>query len=103
VDDKKEVLTGLTAKPIMTKFLSDGMLYVWEDTTDGVLSKASFKILLCNRLWNIQRSFATINAVLNETIPVGDLPSAVKFGMAQGTICKLLENNGDCRLYRPLY
>jgi len=88
----------LSGKPIMRKFLGDGMLYVWEDTEKGLITKNDFKIALINRLYNLQLNFDKINKRLNETIPIGDLPNSVKFGIAQGTILKLTEENGavDC-------
>lgn len=93
-----EEMPALKIKPFMRKFLGDGMLYVWEDTEDKILLKPDFKITLINRLWNLQLHFSKINKKLIENIPVGDLPGTIKFGIAQGTIFKLIENNGavDC-------
>src|SRR5690606_31701828 len=92
-DQQNEQMNELELKPIMRKFLGDGMLYVWEDNAEGILSTPDLKIPLINRLWNLQLNFERINKHLNETIPVGDLPNAIKFGIAQGSIFKLLEKN----------
>ena len=97
-EEVEEKQDSLDIMPIMRKFLGDGMLYVWEDNGEGILGETTLKIQLINRLWNIQLNLDRINKRLNETIPVGDLPNAIKFGIAQGTIFKLIEKNGtvDC-------
>ncbi|MBN7799506.1 hypothetical protein J0A67_01470 [Algoriphagus aestuariicola] len=97
-NEEEDEIDALDAKPILRKFLGDGMLYVWEDNDEGILSVPDIKIDLINRLWNIQLKFDKINKRLNETIPIGDLPNSIKFGIAQGTIFKLTEVNGtiDC-------
>ncbi|MGC4099769.1 hypothetical protein [Ferruginibacter sp.] len=88
-------IDALEIKPIMRKFLGDGMLYVWEDNDDRLLLKSDFKIDLIIRLWNLQLNFDRINKRLYEDIPVGDLPTNIKFGISQGTIFKLIENTGE--------
>jgi len=93
-----ETLNELPLKPFMRKFLGDGMLYVWEDNEERLLSDKDFKVQLINRLYNLQLHFAEVNRRLQEDIPIGDLPEKIKFGLAQGSIFKLLDSNGneDC-------
>lgn len=84
----------LTLKPKMRKFLGDGMLYIWENDEKNTLNNDSFKIKLINRLWNLQLHYNYINKHLYERIPIGDLPTTVKFGIAKGTLYKLTEKDG---------
>ncbi|MBL7841887.1 MAG: hypothetical protein JNJ75_17200 [Cyclobacteriaceae bacterium] len=91
----------LKLKPSMRKFLGDGMLYVWEDTDERFLSSPNLKINLINRLWNLQKYFSSINKKLLEEMPIGDLPKSVKFGIAQGTIYKLVEEDNTIDYIGP--
>jgi class 3 adenylate cyclase len=88
----------LPHKPILRKFLGDGMLYVWEDDESRYMSSPDFKVMLINRLWNLQMRFQEVNKRLNEIIPIIDLPQTIKVGIAQGSIFKLTEADGtiDC-------
>lgn len=90
-----EELEPLPLLPSMRKFLGDGMLYIWEDDNVKTLTNSYLKIDLINRLWNIQKYFSKINQKLYEEIPIGDLPKTVKFGIAQGTLYRLNEKEGD--------
>jgi class 3 adenylate cyclase len=96
--DTPEEAPPLIIKPIMRKFLGDGMLYVWEDDESKTLSNSNFKFFLINSLWNLQLNFKKINKGINEYIPIANLPKNIKIGMAQGSIFKLIENDGsvDC-------
>lgn len=99
-DNKK--IPPLKLLPTMRKFLGDGMLYVWEDSEDRLISNSpTLKNNLINRLWNLQNNFYKINKKLMENIPIGDLPSTVKFGIAQGTIFKLEEADGTTDYIGP--
>ncbi|MDB5285621.1 MAG: hypothetical protein JWR05_570 [Mucilaginibacter sp.] len=88
-----EDLESLNLKPSLRKFLGDGMLYIWEDS-ENKISK-DFKLDLLNRLWNLQTFFEKVNEKLYDDIPIGDLPKTIKFGIAQGTIYRLLEADGS--------
>lgn len=57
-----ELTEELELKPFMRKFLGDGMLYVWEDNEDKILLNPEFKIILINRLWNLQLHFKKLIA-----------------------------------------
>lgn len=100
-DVEHELTDPMEHQPSMRKFLGDGMLYVWEDNEERILSDTEFKIEFINRLWNLQLNFSKINKRLQETIPIGDLPSTVKFGIAQGTIYKLIENDNTIDFIGP--
>jgi class 3 adenylate cyclase len=99
-NDARE-LDSMVIKPAMRKFLSDGMLYVWEDDEEKSLSKDDVKINLLNALWNIQIRMGKINSKIRDYMPVADLPKAIKFGLAQGSIYKLTENDGSIDYIGP--
>lgn len=99
--EEKPHMEKLRAVPVLRKFLGDGMLYVWENDEKDLFEKSSFKMTLLNRLWSIQKYFDKINNALYEDMPTGDLPRTVKFGIAQGTIYKLLENDGTTDYIGP--
>lgn len=90
-----EKLSPLSLKPSMRKFLGDGVLYVWENNASDTLNETDFKKYLLNRLWNLQKNFSKINAKLYEEVPTADLPKAIKFGIAQGTLYKLTEEDNS--------
>lgn len=90
--------TALQHFPSLSKFLGDGMLYIWEEeSNDSFLSTPKFKVELLNRLWNLQKNFVKINEKLCRDInmPVSDLPPLIKFGIAQGDLDTLEDNNGN--------
>jgi len=91
----------LPSKPLMKKFLGDGMLYVWENDEQRIVSSTEFKVKLLNRLWNLQMAFGKVNRKLYDIIPVGDLPSNIKIGIAQGSIFKLIEKDGSIDFIGP--
>lgn len=98
--DRREV-KPLGFKPSLRKFLGDGVLYVWEDDENKNLSKSNFKIALINRLWNLQNSIELINDMILSYMPVADLPTNVKFGLAQGSVYKLTENDDSVDYIGP--
>lgn len=99
--DEYSKVEGLKVKPSLRKFLGDGMLYVWEDEENNYLVKEDFKVELINRLWNLQKNFSIVNTKINEKIPVGDLPQKLKFGLAQGSVFKLIEADNSVDYIGP--
>jgi class 3 adenylate cyclase len=90
-----EELAPLDIKPSLRKFLGDGMLYIWEDDENKISKDSNLKVELINRLWNLQNWFYRVNERLYDDVPIGDLPNTLKFGIAQGTIYRLSENDGN--------
>lgn len=100
--DDKSKASPLKQVPSLRKFLGDGMLYVWEDSEDRLISGSlTLKNNLINRLWNLQNNFSEINKKLRDNVPVGDQPQTVKFGIAQGSIFKLEETDGTVDYIGP--
>jgi class 3 adenylate cyclase len=99
--EDKQHIDKLKLVPVMRKFLGDGMLYVWENDENDSFSRGNFKMSLLNRLWSVQKYFEEINNSLYDHMPTGDLPVAVKFGVAQGTVYKLTENDGTIDYIGP--
>lgn len=93
--------TPMFIKPSLRKFLGDGMLYVWEDDDKKIASDSAIRINLLNSLWNIHAQIDTINKKIRENMPVADLPADIKFGLAQGSIYKLTENDGTIDYIGP--
>ena len=99
--DKAREMPTMSIKPTLRKFLGDGMLYVWEDDDKKRLAKDSVKVNLLNKLWNIHNNMSSINRMIRDYMPVADLPSTLKFGLAQGSIYKLTENDGSIDYIGP--
>jgi class 3 adenylate cyclase len=83
-----ENLSPLPIAPVREKFLGDGAMYIWIETNAEPLS-ASFVATLCNRLWNLKKFFPTLLKTAFDQLPVVDLPTRVRFGIARGTIYEL--------------
>ncbi len=99
--DASSELKPLLVIPNKRKFLGDGMLYIWEDIETDKKFTPSVKITLLNRLWNLQKYVSKINDELINDLPVADLPKALKFGLAQGTIYRLTETDGTVDYIGP--
>lgn len=82
-------------KPSFRKFLGDGMLYIWDNMVTQADENAKLKIVLLNRLWNLQTNLEIINTRLFDQIPIASLPGKIKFGVAQGTVYRLSEADGS--------
>lgn len=98
---KIQSTTPLSIKPSMRKFLGDGILYVWENDANNTIGNDDFKQSLLNGLWNLQTNFSQVNKKLFEEIPTADLPKSIKFGIAQGTVYKLIEEDGSLDYIGP--
>lgn len=96
--DKAENIPPLPVIPVHQKFLGDGVLYVWSPKESKSLSK-SLILPLTNRLWNIQMQFSEINKACVDFIPVAELPSGIRFGVARGTIFELSVENSREKEY----
>jgi class 3 adenylate cyclase len=94
-------LPPMSVRPSLRKFLGDGMLYVWENTEEEKLDRIEFNVILLNRLWNIHNNFSKINKLLRDQMPIAELPKQLKFGLAQGTVYKLTENDGSIDYIGP--
>ena len=89
----------LLQAPIHEKFLGDGMLYVWTLRRGDADFDPAFITDLCNRLWNLKLRFAELLKRAADDVPVVDLPSRVRFGLARGTIYELTRARGTQKEY----
>lgn len=81
-------LQPLSTRPVHEKFLGDGALYVWTQDSKHKLSEG-FSATLSNRLWNFKNSFHQFITFAAQDLPVLELPSAIRFGLAGGTVYEL--------------
>jgi class 3 adenylate cyclase len=88
----------LALKPIHEKFLGDGAMYLWLNSTSTTITSA-FVTELCNRLWLLKSGFGHIVHAAYEQMPVVDLPRKIRFGVARGTIYELQRKGGRQREY----
>lgn len=94
--EKVETLSPLPVIPVHRKFLGDGMLYVFSLPKDVAVNPVMFVVALINRLWNIQREFKAISRACADFVPVAELPTGIRFGIARGTIYELsIEKSHD--------
>ncbi|MBN2273127.1 MAG: hypothetical protein JXR41_01480 [Bacteroidales bacterium] len=93
-NDEPIIVTPLP-KPIHTKFLGDGVLYIWN------YDHFTFPhiIHLVNRVWNLKNSFSLLCNKAGEILPVDDFPKRIRFGIAAGTVYQLKYQNGDADEY----
>lgn len=83
------------SNPVHTKYMGDGALYIWilEDVTrDDV-------VYFINRLWNLKSFFKNVISRCSEDVPVVDLPSRIRFGLAAGSIYELTYENSKKKEY----
>lgn len=71
--------------PIHTKYLGDGMMYVWKLNEFN----PSEIVDLFNRLWNLKNSFNEVIKTCSDDVPVSDIPNRIRFGIAAGNIYRL--------------
>jgi class 3 adenylate cyclase len=72
-------------KPIHSKFLGDGALYIWR-YNDFEYDEL---ITLVNRLYILRLRFSKILLKAAEVVPVIDMPKNIRFGIAAGSVYKL--------------
>ena len=87
--EDKNPLPPLTIQPVHRKFLGDGYLYIWTTQKEAQEFTTDFISFLCNRLWVIQKRFDRINRACSDEVPVYELPTTIRFGMARGTVYEL--------------
>jgi class 3 adenylate cyclase len=80
--------------PDHQKFLGDGALYLWLVGNRGALRPADVVVVM-NRLWTLKRHFPEVMAACAETIPLPNLPTAIRFGLARGAVCTLPRADSD--------
>jgi class 3 adenylate cyclase len=85
--------------PIHEKFLGDGMLYVWRLKRNQLDFDPDFISGLCNRLWNLKVAFPEVLKKAADDVPVLDLPTRIRFGVARGTIYELTRASGTNKEY----
>lgn len=85
--------------PIHEKFLGDGMLYVWRLKRNQLDFDPVFIRILCNRLWNLKIWFPEVLKQAATDVPVLDLPTRIRFGLARGTIYELTRASGTNKEY----
>ena len=82
-------------KPIHSKFLGDGALYIWKHQ--------DFKhyniIPLVNRLFNLRDYFPQIITKAADSIPIVALPVNIRFGITAGSVYKLTYNDNSGEEY----
>jgi class 3 adenylate cyclase len=93
-----ENLEPLAVSPVHEKFLGDGAMYIWLESGGEPLT-TSFVTTLCNRLWNLKKFFPTLLKTAFDQLPVVDLPTRVRFGVARGTIYELSRKDSDASEY----
>lgn len=95
--DEKNVPHTYSAlpEPIHTKYLGDGMLYIWRYQSFSKDRLISF----VNRLWNLQTFFEEVLLRCSEDVPVIDIPKKIRFGISAGSIYKLTYQNSNKEEY----
>ena len=86
-------------KPVYEKFLGDGALYLWvlgDEETDFPLP---FRSQLLDRLWQLKAFFGKVVARCTRDVPVYDLPSRIRFGLAGGTVYELTDTKAGASEY----
>jgi len=76
------------AAPDHEKFLGDGALFLWTVGPDATLRPTQIMPLL-NRLWNLKQNFSKVVDACSDVVPVTDLPRAIRFGIARGSVYEL--------------
>jgi hypothetical protein len=95
--DKKGNAVFATAlpRPVHTKFLGDGVLYIWR--SDEFTQKQI--IDLVDRVWNLKNSFSVLCERASRLLPVTAFPKRIRFGIASGTVYRLACQNGTADEY----
>jgi class 3 adenylate cyclase len=95
---KPRTLVPLPVLPVHRKFLGDGALYIWAPEDASEFTDA-FLVSLANRLWNLQNFLQNVNKACADDIPIFDLPSVIRFGLARGTVFELAIEGSEDREY----
>lgn len=89
----------LSVLPVHRKFMGDGVLYVWVSRPNSDSFSNSFLGSLSNRLWNLKRNFEKVNRACADKVPVFELPTRIRFGLARGTAYELSTEGTTNREY----
>ena len=81
--------------PIHTKYLGDGMLYIWRYNDFSSKQLIAF----INRLWNLKVFFNDVLEKCSEDVPVVDIPKKIRFGISAGSVYKLTYQNSNKEEY----
>jgi len=87
------------ATPVHEKFLGDGALILWTHDSSATSNPEDLAVVLCNRLWNLKTCFSEVLKRCADDVPVVDLPSRIRFGLAAGSIFELHRAGGEQREY----
>ena len=79
--------------PIHQKFLGDGALFLWSPDGGGTQFDPQFLSDLLLRLWWLKTRFSRVVEQAKEDVPIADLPSQIRFGLARGTVYRLGRQN----------
>lgn len=74
--------------PDHQKFLGDGGLYLWLVGKHAAFGEHEL-VALMNRLWTLKRHFRQVMASAAAAIPLPNLPTRIRFGLARGVVYAL--------------
>lgn len=95
---EKKTIASLGRTPVHEKFLGDGAMYLWAETSSQPLD-SDFVQYLCNRLWNLKTRFRFVIQKFHDVAPVMEVPQRIRFGLAMGTIYELRRKNSAQKEY----
>jgi class 3 adenylate cyclase len=93
-----KLMDPLPSLPVHEKYLGDGAMYIWLEAGENRISEKLVRTL-CNRLWNVKTNFKKIVEAASDMLPVVDVPSRIRFGVAGGTIYELDRKNSSAHEY----
>ncbi len=96
--NKGDKSVSALAPPDHQKFLGDGALFLWHVGPGETLRVRQIMPLL-NRLWNLKNNFAKVVDASSDAVPVTDLPRAIRFGIARGTVYELTRKENGATEY----
>jgi len=95
-DEKGDaIIAAALPRPIHTKFLGDGVLYIWrydEFTQKQIID-------LVDRVWCLKNSFSVLCEKASLFLPVTAFPKRIRFGIAAGTVYQLSCQNETANEY----
>jgi len=93
-DWEGEPVEPMDTLPIHKKYLGDGALLVWTfpgEVKDFVNDNGFVGFL--NRIWNYKNSFQEVIRACREEVPLAEVPSKIRFGLAAGSIYELTRDD----------
>lgn len=79
------------AKPIHSKFLGDGALYIFKQDD----FKGDDLIYFINRLYTLKNNFDKIIEKASDFVPVLDIPKKIRIGVSAGSVYKLTYSSSN--------